>query len=156
VPGEPAPVPEESTPEVSTPTPDAEQPLSQEESAARSTEEQPPSAEEHLSDQPETVVSESLQVTEQVVREPVPPSTERLPQQPRRSWSCKNPKVFLVRSAPEVDAPAEAPMSNGTGVHHDDPGEEVFFVFPKRASLGFLRRSLITRTRTRSEICNRA
>lgn len=121
VPGEPVPVPEESVPEASPPTPDAEQLLSQKGSAARSIEEFAPPAEEHLSDQPETVVEEPLQVqvTEQVVQqEPVTHVDGEAPQATEEEPVVQKPESVPgaeIVTAPEVDAPVEAPVSNGTG-----------------------------------------
>ena len=130
VPGEP--VREENTSEASAPTPDAEQPLSREGSAARPTEEQAPLAEEHLSDQPENVIAESLQVTEQVVHEPVSPVDGEAPAAPTEEPVVQEPEGVPgaeTVTATEVDAPAEAPVSNGTGVHHADPGKTKSFLF---------------------------
>ncbi|KAH8986591.1 hypothetical protein EDB92DRAFT_1801783 [Lactarius akahatsu] len=122
VPGEPLPVPEESVPEASPPTLNAEeQQLSQKGSAARSTEEYAPPAEEHLSDQPETVVEEPLQVqvTEQVVQqEPVTHVDGEAPQATEEEPVVQKPESVPgaeIVTAPEVDAPVEAPVSNGTG-----------------------------------------
>jgi hypothetical protein len=126
------PVREENTSEASLPTPDAEQPLTQEDSAARSTEDQVLLAEEHLSDQPETVVAESLQATEQVVPEPVPLVDGEAPATATEELVVQEPEGVPgaeTVTAPEVDAPAEAPMSNGTDVRHADPGEAKSFLF---------------------------
>ena len=127
VPGEP--VREENTSEASAPTPDAEQPLSREGSAARPTEEQAPLAEEHLSDQPENVIAESIKVTEQ---ESVSPIDGEAPAAPTEESVVQEPEGVPgaeTVNAPEVDGPAEAPVSNGTGVHHVDPGKTKSFLF---------------------------
>ena len=150
-----APVPGELVPEES--APEAEQTLSQKGSAARSIEEQAPPAEEHLSDQSETVVAESLLVREQAVQEPVPPVDGEAPATATEEPVVHEPESLIGAEtvAASVDAAAEALVSNGTGAHRANPGERGLFCIKKRAFLGFSCLPSITRTRTRTETCNR-
>ncbi|KAF8259083.1 hypothetical protein EI94DRAFT_1813962 [Lactarius quietus] len=106
---EPAPVPEESAPEDSPAASDAEQPHTQNESEAA-----------------EPVVAESIQVIEQALQEPVPLVDEEVPAADTEEPVVEEPEGVPsvdagTVAAPEVDAPAEAPVSNGTGARHADP-----------------------------------
>jgi len=74
-----------------------------------------------LSDPSETVVSESLQATEQVVQEPVLPVDGEAPAAAPEEPAVQEPESV---PSPELDASADVPVSNGNGEHHSDPGHE--------------------------------